>query len=179
VHPLLTVGHGTLDADAFAALVRGAGVERVVDVRRYPGSRRHPQYGRDELTQWLPAAGVAYWWEPELGGRRSALPASPNVGLRNASFRAYADYMRTPAFAAALERVFDLGGTTAVMCAESVWWRCHRRLIADVAVLVRGVDVQHLGHDGRLTRHPPTPEARRDGELLVYDGGDPALPGLR
>jgi uncharacterized protein (DUF488 family) len=171
---LLTVGHGTLAAEAFVALVAGAGVERVVDVRSYPGSRRNPQFGREAMAAWLPEAGVAYDWAPDLGGRRKVVPGSPNVALRHEGFRAYADHMATPAFAAALDRLLaevadPAGARTAVMCAESVWWRCHRRLLADAAVLLRQVPVLHLVHDGRLAPHAPTPAARVDGDRLVYD----------
>jgi uncharacterized protein (DUF488 family) len=91
-----TVGHGTLAADEFARLLIGAGIETVVDIRSYPGSRRHPQFAREAMATWLPAAGVAYEWEPRLGGRRRATDGSPNVALRNDAFRAYADHMATP-----------------------------------------------------------------------------------
>ena len=105
-HPLLlTVGHGTLAADAFADLVREAGVEVVVDVRSYPGSRRNPQFGADEMARWLPAAGVAYRGERRLGGRRRGRPDSPHVALRNDAFRAYADHMESDEFAAGLAAV--------------------------------------------------------------------------
>ena len=166
-----TVGHGVLGPEDFADLVRGAGIELVVDIRRYPGSRRHPHFGSEAMAGWLPEAGVAYRWCAELGGRRKLSPGSPNVGLRNDQFRAYADYMATNEFAAAVSRLRAVaaGTPTAVMCAESVWWRCHRRLLADHLVLVEGDVVDHLFHDGRLAAHAPTPEARPDGAHLVYD----------
>ena len=168
---LLTVGHGTLPGEAFVALLRDVGVELVVDVRRYPGSRRHPQFGREPLAAALRAAGVAYRWEQALGGRRSPAPDSPNAALRNAAFRGYADHMSTSMFRAALDRVLTEAATrtTAVLCAESLWWRCHRRLIADAAVLAHGVKVVHLGHDGRLTEHAPTDAARTVDGRVVYD----------
>lgn len=169
---LLTVGHGTLDADRFAALVGAAGVGRVVDVRSYPGSRRHPHFGREAMAAWLPAAGVAYDWAPALGGRRKVASGSPNVALRHEGFRGYADHMATAEFSAALDGLLAevaAGPRTAVMCSESVWWRCHRRLLADATVLLRGVDVRHLLHDGRLTDHAVTDVARVDGDRLVYD----------
>lgn len=169
---LLTVGHGTLAAEAFAALVGGAGIERVVDVRSYPGSRRHPHFGREAMADWLPAAGVAYEWDRDLGGRRRPSPASPHTALRHEGFRGYADHMDGPVFAAALDRLLaglDDGPCTAVMCSESVWWRCHRRLLADATVLLRAVPVVHLGHDGRLGDHRPTDGVRVDGPRLVYD----------
>ncbi|HEY8524933.1 MAG TPA: DUF488 domain-containing protein [Acidimicrobiales bacterium] len=170
---LLTVGHGTLTAEAFAELLTGAGVELLVDVRSYPGSRRHPQFGRDEMARWLPEAGVAYRWERRLGGRRRTRPDSPHRALRHDSFRGYADHMETPAFAAALDELLAEAARrpTAVMCAESLWWRCHRRLLADAAVLTRGATVHHLHHDGRTEPHTVTEGARRDGDRVVYDVG--------
>ena len=175
---LLTVGHGTLPADEFARLVNKAGVELVVDVRSFPASRRHPQFRREAMERWLPDAGLEYRWEPRLGGRRSARPDSPHGALRVPAFRGYADHMETSEFAAALDELLtDAERQRAtVMCAESVWWRCHRRLIADAAVLLRGAAVEHLFHDGRVTQHQPTPEARVDGVRVVYDGGEGTLP---
>ena len=170
---LLTVGHGTLAADDLAALLANAGVQRLVDVRTAPGSRRHPHVSRDQMTEWVPAAGIAYRWEPDLGGWRKPRPDSPNTVLRHSGFRGYADYMATPAFAVALDRLLDEAGAaaTAAMCSETLWWRCHRRLLADAAALTRGADVLHLGHDGRLALHRLTDGARADGAIVVYDGG--------
>jgi uncharacterized protein (DUF488 family) len=175
---LLTAGHGTLSADELARLVGEAGIELVVDVRSFPASRRHPQFRREAMERWLPEAGLAYRWEPRLGGRRSARPDSPHGALRVPAFRGYADHMETGEFGAALDEVFADAEQrrTAVMCAESVWWRCHRRLIADAAVLLRGAAVEHLFHDGRVRAHQPTPEARVDGVRVVYDGGETTLP---
>jgi uncharacterized protein (DUF488 family) len=166
---LLTVGHGTLAADELVELLRGAGVRLLVDVRAYPGSRRHPQFGREALAGRLPDEGIEYRWEPRLGGRRSTRPDSPNVALRNDAFRAYADHMATTEFARALDDVLHEAArrTTAVMCAESVWWRCHRRLLADAAVLTRDAEVRHLLHDGRLAPHHLT-----DGARLVREGSE-------
>ena len=186
---LLTVGHGTATAEELAALLAGAGVERLVDVRTVPGSRRHPQFRREAMERWLPAAGIAYRWERELGGFRTPDPASVNQALRHPAFRGYADYMRTPPFWAALDRLLALAAAegpglgsvsprTVAMCSEALWWRCHRRLLADAAVLVRGAEVLHLDHRGRLESHRPTEGVRRDGDLLAYDvGGTPPLPG--
>jgi len=176
---LLTVGHGTLAAGELSDLLRGHGVALVVDVRSYPGSRRHPHVGREQIARWLPEAGVAYRWEPRLGGRRRARPDSPHVALRNAAFRGYADHMSGAEFRAGLDAVLADASErrTAVMCSESVWWRCHRRLLADAAVLVRGARVRHLMHDGRLVDHPVTDGARFAGARVVYDvGGDQPLP---
>ncbi len=155
-------------------IVRSAELDVVVDVRRFPGSRRHPQFGTDAMAQWLPDAGIAYRWSPALGGRRRAVDGSRNVALRNAQFRAYADHMATEEFRGAVSELVSLAGEArvAVMCAESVWWRCHRRLLADHLVLVEGMAVEHLFHDRRRTPHAVTPGARRDGDVVVYDGPD-------
>lgn len=172
-----TAGHGTLSAEAFAALLHDAGVDHLVDVRTAPGSRRNPHFGRAAMEEWLPADGIAYRWEPDLGGFRRADPGSPNTALRDPAFRGYADHMRDPRFRAALDGV--LAGAerapTVVMCSESLWWRCHRRLIADAATLLAGAEVVHLLHDGRLEPHRLTDGARRDGDLLVYDAGEVPL----
>lgn len=176
---LLTVGHGTLAAADLAELLVGAGVAGVVDVRAFPGSRRHPQFGRAELERWLPDAGIAYRWEPRLGGRRRGRADSPHVALRNDAFRAYADHMAEPEFRAGLTGVLADAAArpTAVMCSESLWWRCHRRLLADAATLLHGTTVVHLLHDGRTTPHVLTDGVRRAGDRVVYDvGGDVPLP---
>jgi len=188
VTTLLTVGHGTATAEELAGLLKGAGVERLVDVRTAPGSRRHPQFAREAMAGWLAEAGVAYRWEPELGGFRKALPRgaqgpdpdSVNRALRHPAFRGYADYMRGPRFWAALDRLLAeaAAAPTAAMCSETLWWRCHRRLLADAAVLVRGAEVLHLDHRGGREPHRPTEGVRRDGDLLAYDlGATPPLPG--
>lgn len=172
VPALVTFGHGTLGQDDIVALLHAAGVEEVVDIRTAPGSRRHPHVGRAELESWLPAAGIAYRWERRLGGFRKVAPDSPDVAWRNLSFRGYAGWAREPAFGDALDEVLHDADArrTAVMCSEAVWWRCHRRVVADVVVLGRGRPVEHLFHDGRLERHRPEPSARRlESGLLVYD----------
>ena len=142
-------------------------------MRSYPGSRRNPQYGRHELESWLPAAGVDYTWEPRLGGRRRPDPVSPHTALRHQAFRAYADHMRTDDFRSALGQLVELARSreVAVMCSEGVWWRCHRRLIADALTLLHSVHVLHLFHDGRVALHQPAPEARMVDGGLVYDVG--------
>jgi uncharacterized protein (DUF488 family) len=175
---LRTVGHGTLPADELTALLAGAGIEVVVDVRSFPASRRHPQFRREAMELWLPDGGIGYRWEPRLGGRRRPRPDSPHSALRVPAFRAYADHMETAEFRDAVDDLLAEADTrsAAVMCAESVWWRCHRRLLSDAAVLLRGAAVEHLFHDGRLDPHRPMPEARVEGQRLVYDGGEPGLP---
>jgi uncharacterized protein (DUF488 family) len=171
-----TFGHGTASRDELADLLRGAGVERVVDVRTAPGSRRNPHVSRLELERWLPEEGIGYRWDKRLGGFRRPPPDSPDVFWREEMFRGYAAHMRTPEFGAAVGELLRGEHDQAVMCSESVWWRCHRRMIADFLLLAREVPVDHLMHDGRLTRHEPTPGARvRDDGLLVYDGGQEPL----
>ena len=165
---LVTVGHGTLPEDDFSALLLEAGVEVLIDVRAHPGSRHNPQFGRDRLATWLP---IPYRWEPRLGGRRRGRPGSPHVALRNDAFRAYADHMEGDEFRSALAYALAEPARSAVICSESVWWRCHRRLIADAATLLHGVEVRHLMHDSRLTEHAPTEGVRVDGDRLVYDVG--------
>ena len=172
---LLTVGHGTLPAEDLAALLADAGVALLVDVRRYPGSRRHPHLSREAIAAWLPAGGVAYRWEPRLGGRRRVPLEDRDADpwWRVEQFRAYAAHTRTPEFADGLRDVLGEGRErqVAVMCSETVWWRCHRRLIADVVRLTTPVDVQHLGHDGRLSEHPVAEGARVRGDgFVVWDG---------
>jgi uncharacterized protein (DUF488 family) len=176
---LWTVGHGTAGRQELAELLAGAGIESVVDVRTAPGSRRHPQFRREAMAGWLPEAGIGYRWERALGGWRKPDPASVNHVLRHPGFRGYADYMRMPPFWAALDGL--LAGAakvpTTVLCSESLWWRCHRRLLADALVLLRGVEVLHLRHDGGVEPHRPTDGVRRDGDLLAYDvGATPPLP---
>ncbi|MFJ5798372.1 DUF488 domain-containing protein [Streptomyces decoyicus] len=169
---LITFGHSTADRQQLTELLRAAGVRSVVDVRIGPGSRRNPDVLRSSLAHWMPQAGLHYRWERDLGGFRKAPADSPDVVWRNASFRGYAAYMREPAFVAAMDRLLDeaSGSRTAVMCGEAVWWRCHRRLIADFATVARNTAVQHLMHDGRLVPHPPMPGLRlRPDGLLVYD----------
>jgi uncharacterized protein (DUF488 family) len=176
---LLTLGHGTATVTELLALLAGAGAQRLVDVRTAPGSRRQPHVRREAMAGWLDGAGVRYRWEPELGGFRKPAPASVNHALRHPAFRGYADYMRTPRFWSALDRLLAEAAEApaAAMCSESLWWRCHRRLLADAAVLVRGVEVLHLDHRGRLAPHRPTEGVRRDGDLLAYDlGTTPPLP---
>jgi uncharacterized protein (DUF488 family) len=166
--PLLTVGHGPQDRAALGTRLTAAAVDRIVDVRRFPGSRNNPDVARGSLAEWLPALGIGYRWDERLGGRRRLPPGGPaeDDWWTVAQFAAYAAHTRTPEFTAALDQVLEesASATVAVMCSESVWWRCHRRLIADVAVLARGVPVSHLMPDGRLTPHRPS-----DG-AVVEDG---------
>lgn len=168
---LYTIGHGTAPIDAFVDELRGARIELVVDVRRFPGSRRNPQFGSDALAQSLHEGGIAYRHDVALGGRRRAGPDSVNTALRNEAFRAYADYMATADFHAARDHLFAQAAEhrIAIACSETLWWRCHRRLIADVAVLVAELPVLHLLL-GTPRQHIVTEGARRLGNDVVYDG---------
>ena len=175
---LLTLGHGTATAGRMAELLRSADVAVLIDVRTAPGSRRHPHVARAELERWLPEAGISYRWDKRLGGFRKAAPDSPDTAWREDMFRGYAAHMRTEAFQAAMDEVLTQADAdrTVVMCAESLWWRCHRRLLADFAVASRGVPVRHLLHDGRIEEHRLSPGLRRrDDGLLVYDAGQASL----
>ncbi|MGW6173607.1 DUF488 domain-containing protein [Arthrobacter sp. NPDC055138] len=170
---LFTFGHGTSTSDELTALLTRAGVQKVVDVRRFPGSRKHPEMGSDALAGWLRDAGVGYRWEEALGGRRR-IPAGepePDGWWRVAAFRAYAAYTRTPEFAGGLARLLADAEATevAIMCSESVWWRCHRRLIADVLVVLHNIDVVHLLPGGKESIHEPSAGARSDDGQLVWD----------
>jgi uncharacterized protein (DUF488 family) len=140
-----TIGHSTRSAEEFFELLAGSGIEIIADVRRFPGSRRYPQFGREALAAAAEAHAMDYRWLPSLGGRRKASPGSPNTAWRNASFRGYADYMSGPEFAAGLSQLLEIAheGNTAIMCSEGVWWRCHRSMIAD-ALRVRGIEVVHI-----------------------------------
>lgn len=167
---LYTIGHGESSVEEFLARARRAGLESIVDVRSIPASRRHPQFIGTAMDAWLRAAGIDYRWEPDLGGFRRTSAESPNIGLHHASFRGYADYMASDVFAAALARVLDEAAErrVAVMCSETLWWRCHRRLIADAAVLLHGAGVLHVDGRGEVEPHRVTPEARREDAILVY-----------
>jgi uncharacterized protein (DUF488 family) len=182
IHPgFLTFGHGTLSQDDITALLRTAGVKAVADVRSFPGSRRLPHVNRENLESWLPQGGIAYRWIKNLGGfRKPSDESAHDTVWRNESFRNYAGYTRTSDFLAGIDELMSLGmqSRTAFMCSESVWWRCHRRIISDFLVVARGLAVHHLMHDGRLEPHKPTAGLRlRDDGLIVYDGEPDAAEG--
>jgi len=164
-----TVGHSTRPLEDFLAVLAAHDIEIVADVRRFPGSRRLPHYAGPALEQALAAHGVAYRWLPALGGRRRPEPDSPNDGWRHPAFRAYADYVATEAFADGLFELLMMahGQRTSVMCAEVLWWRCHRRIIADVLTSL-GVPVVHI-RDARIVEpHRLAPPARIVGGRLTY-----------
>ena len=164
-----TIGHSTRSADDFLAVVAAHDIETLVDVRRFPGSRRLPQFGSDALAASLASHDIAYQWLPELGGRRRPDPASPNDGWRNDAFRAYADHIASEEFASGLAELLTLaaGSRTAIMCAELLWWRCHRRLIADVLTSL-GHEVRHIRDAGEAERHELAPPARIVDGVLTY-----------
>jgi uncharacterized protein (DUF488 family) len=164
-----TIGHSTRSAEEFRALLAEHAIEAVADVRRFPGSRRVPQFGGGALAKDLRAHGVDYRWLPELGGRRRPAPDSPNTGWRSDAFRGYADYMMTGSFAAGLDELVNLacGLRTAIMCAEAVWWRCHRGLISD-ALRRLGFEVCHIMGPHVSVPHPYTAAARIVGGRLSY-----------
>ncbi|MBJ6725024.1 DUF488 domain-containing protein [Geomonas sp. Red875] len=173
-----TLGHGTLSADAFLAILQQYGIRRLVDVRAVPRSRHNPQFEKDVLSPYLRIRGIKYLHLKELGGwRRHVRPDPDNAGWRNASFRGFADYMQTPEFVAALTRLIHLARdmTTAIMCAETVPWRCHRSLIAD-ALIVRGVAVIDLISSTSSKPHPLTPMARVEGRRITYPLSAPNPP---
>jgi uncharacterized protein (DUF488 family) len=164
-----TIGHSTRPLETFQAMLAHYQIEAVADVRRFPGSRRQPQYALAPLGSALAAGGVAYQWIETLGGRRRPLPDSPNSVWRNASFRGYADYIATKEFAEGLNELLEVCARlrTALMCAEAVWWRCHRALIADV-LCVRGIKVVHILDETHAAAHPYTSPARIFQGRLTY-----------
>jgi uncharacterized protein (DUF488 family) len=169
VPEILTVGHSTHEAAAFDGLLRRHDVTRLVDVRAYPVSRRVPHASREALDARLEALGIAYTHVPELGGRRRPRADSANTGWESAAFRAYADHMQTAEFERGLARLLQGadGKRTAVMCAEGLWWRCHRRLVAD-ALMARDWHVLHILPDGRTAPHELPPFARVAGGRVTY-----------
>lgn len=178
-HTLWTIGHSTRAWEGFVALLRDAEIVTLVDVRRFAGSRRHPQFGGQAMAQGLPESGIAYVAMPDLGGRRAQRADSPNIAWRNAGFRGYADYMQQPEFARARERLAALAiaSRTAMVCAEAMWWQCHRGLIAD-DFKARGWDVMHLMAPGRSEPHPYTGAARIIDGRLDYTSPGTEQPDL-
>jgi uncharacterized protein (DUF488 family) len=166
-----TVGHSTLALEEFLDLLRSNRIERVVDVRRYPGSRRFPHFSREALREALSGAGIDYVHAAGLGGRRTEHPDSHNTAWRNGSFRAYADYMETAEFESALQDLKRMADemSVVIMCAEALWWRCHRGLIAD-RLKSDAIDVVHIGTGGANQPHPYTSAARIVDGRLSYRG---------
>lgn len=173
---VFTIGHGTRTTDELAEILKAAGVGRLIDVRRFPGSRRHPHFARTALERNLPELGIAYEWRGEqFGGRRSPKRGgSRHTALANKAFQGYADYMDTSEFRDALKRLESDAAADpplAVMCAETLWWRCHRKMIAD-ALALDGVEVVHLIDERSRRQHRPMAEMRADENgRPLYDGG--------
>ncbi len=166
-----TIGHSTRKIDIFISLLEENGIKLIADVRQFPGSKRYPQFNKGALADSLGKAEIRYQHFPELGGRRKPRPDSPNIAWRNASFRGYADYMETEEFRKGVERLLDLAnkvGPTAIMCAEALWWRCHRALISDF-LKVRGIEVIHIVDHNKTELHPFTSAARVVNGKLSYE----------
>jgi len=166
-----TIGHSTSPIDHFTALLAEHAIKVLADVRRFPGSRRNPQFGTEALTAALARAGVRYAPFPELGGRRTPIAGSRNTAWRNTSFRGYADFAETPEFHTAISRLITLarGERTTIMCAEALWWRCHRSIIAD-HLTASGHQVLHIGSDGVAKPHHYTSAAQLVDGQLSYAG---------
>jgi uncharacterized protein (DUF488 family) len=171
VRAIFTIGHSTRPIHDFLTLLASQGVEQLIDIRTVPRSRTNPQFNRDALPESLKGDGISYVHMPALGGLRHPRADSTNTGWRNASFRGYADYMQTPEFEEALEKLIELGREkqVAMMCAEAVPWRCHRSLVAD-ALTARGVPVEHIMNAARRDHHKLTPFAKVEGERVSYPG---------
>ncbi len=170
MHPVFTIGHSTRTIEAFIGLLWESAVTLLIDVRRFPASRRYPQFNRKELAAALKAAGIDYLHEEVLGGRRAPSKQSRHTALRNAQFRGYADHMETPDYRAAVDRIVQRAENQvqAVMCAEAVPWRCHRNLLAD-ALVARGVEVRHIVQSGTTSPHTLHKEAHVEpGARVVY-----------
>src|SRR3984885_15075957 len=164
-----TIGHSTRPLNTFLALLEHYRIEAVADVRRFPGSRRQPLYAQVPLGSALTEDDITYQWIVALGGRRRPRPDSPNTAWRNLQFRGYADYIASEEFEQGLHELLDVAGRlrTTMMCAEAVWWRCHRALIADV-LCVRGIKVVHIIEETRTMTHPYTSPARIFEGRLTY-----------
>jgi uncharacterized protein (DUF488 family) len=165
-----TIGHSTRTIDEFISLLEENEIKLIADVRLLPGSKRYPQFNKETLADSLGKVGIHYEHFPELGGRRKSRPDSTNLAWRNASFRGYADYMETEEFHKGLKRLLDLAADarpTAIMCAEAVWWRCHRSLISDY-LKARGIEVMHILEANKIEPHPYTSAARIVEGKLSY-----------
>ena len=172
-----TIGHSTRKIERFTSLLEENGIKLVADVRGLPGSKRYPQFNKEALAQSLRERGIGYEHLPDLGGRRKPKPDSRNTAWRNASFRGYGDYMETEEFHKGVRRLLDLAnetGRTAIMCAEAVWWRCHRALISDY-LKAQGIEVTHIVDANKSEPHPYTSAARMVDGTLSYTNDRDAL----
>lgn len=166
-----TIGHSNRSAEEFISLLKDQDIALLVDVRRFPGSRKWPHFNKEKLEALLKGEQIAYKHKEDLGGRRKPNPDSKNIAWQNASFRAYADYTETDAFQAALQELMEFAARqrTAIMCSEAVWWRCHRGLIADY-LKVKGWAVNHMLSLGKVQEHPYTAAAIVVDGKLSYQG---------
>ena len=172
-----TIGHSIREIDDFISILEAQRIKLIADVRLLPGSRRYPQFNQDALAKSLSENGIGYEHFPELGGRRKPKPDSRNSAWRNEAFRGYADHMETEEFRKGIDRLIDLAekiGPTAIMCAEAVWWRCHRALISDF-LKARGIEVVHIMDAKKTEPHPFTSVARIVNEQLTYSTDDVLL----
>jgi uncharacterized protein (DUF488 family) len=178
VSRIWTIGHSTRDIEDFTSMLEANGIKLLADVRSLPGSKRYPQFNKEALAESLSARGIRYEHFPELGGRRKAKGDSRNTAWRNASFRGYADYMETEQFRQGVEHLLTLAhetGPAAIMCAEAVWWRCHRSLISDY-LKARDIEVIHILDASKTQPHPFTSAAHLiDGTLSYATEGDRLL----
>jgi uncharacterized protein (DUF488 family) len=170
---IFTIGHSTRNLEEFLGLLKAHDIQAIADVRRYPASRRHPHFAREALEQSLAASYVEYTWMEGLGGRRSRKPGSPHTAWREPGFAGYADHLNSEEFARSIVELEALAKRlrTAIMCAEAISERCHRRLIADW-LTVHGWSVHHITSKTRATQHALPPFARVKGTKLIYDGAD-------
>ena len=166
-----TIGHSTRSGEEFVQILRAHEIQVLVDVRSFPGSRRYPQFNRAALAESLKQIGIEYKHEPRLGGRRTPRADSHNTAWKNASFRAYADHMESEEFRRGVEELLEVAANerTTVMCAEAVWWRCHRSLIADY-LKAEGHTVLHIIDHNKTEEHPFTSAARIINGKLSYRG---------
>jgi uncharacterized protein (DUF488 family) len=164
---IYTIGHSTRSLDELIGLLRENGIERLADIRRYPGSRRYPHFSRESLARVFPEIGIGYVHVPQLGGRREPAPDSPNTALRNPQFRGYADHMATAEFRQALDELLAAEVTTAIMCAEGMPWKCHRNLVSD-ELTRRGHEVVHILAPGSTKPHAMNPRAQVENDHVVY-----------
>ena len=168
-HQIWTIGHSTHPLEEFVEWLKAHQIEAIVDIRRYPGSRKYPHFNKEALTESLPENDIFYYHFENLGGRRKAKPDSVNQVWRHPSFRGYADYMETPEFSSILEKLKAIATEkrTAIMCSEAVWWSCHRSMVAD-QLKADGWEVLHIMGTDKTTEHPYTKPAKIESGKLVY-----------
>ncbi|MBN8834772.1 MAG: Fe-S cluster assembly protein HesB [Niastella sp. SCN 39-18] len=171
-HEIFTIGHSTRTLDELVKMLTSFSIELLVDIRSFPGSRKFPQFNKENLEATIPLYGIEYLHMRDLGGRRKALPVSHNMGWRLAAFRGYADYMETPGFLEAIKKLEKLATKkrVAYMCSEAVWWRCHRSLVSDYLKL-KGWKVMHIMAIGKAEEHPYTSPAKIIDGKLDYSPG--------